>query len=192
MRLSRIVLIAPAIAAFAVVQAFAAPFVVFPKAGELASPDHRFVVRNAEREADASEFVGTFHSLWLIETATGRSRKLCDYVGVAAVTWSKDDFLVVTQYVAKTTSRAMIFSATNPDSPVVLDKPTLIRLVPYEMRPALEENNHVFIEASRLEDDVLYVRVWGYGRHDPNGFRWRCRYATWNGATSCAEEHSAR
>jgi len=75
---------------------------------------------------------------------------------------------------------------------VVLDKPTLIRLVPYEMRPALEENNHVFIEASRLEDDVLFVRVWGYGRHDPNGFRWRCQYATWNSATTCAEEHSAR
>ena len=192
MRLSRVVLIASVIVVFATVRALAAPFVLFPKAGELASPDRRFVVRNAEREAESSEFVGTFRSLWLIETATGRSRKLCDYVGVAAVAWTKGDFLVVTQYLTKRTSRALVFSPADLDNPVVLDKPTLIRLVPYELRPALEENDHVFVEASRLEDDVLHLRVWGYGRHDRNGFRWLCEYATWNGATSCTEERGSR
>ena len=62
----------------------AAPFVVFPKAGRLASQDGRFVVRNTDVEAQALDFVGAFHSLFLEETATGRTRKLCDYVGVAA------------------------------------------------------------------------------------------------------------
>jgi hypothetical protein len=45
------------ILAFEVV-AQAAPFVVFPKAGQLRSPDGRFVVRNIDREAPLSEYVG--------------------------------------------------------------------------------------------------------------------------------------
>ena len=167
-------------------EALASPFVVFPKAGELVSPDGRFVVRNAEREGSASDFVGTFHSLWLIELATGRSRKLCDYLGVAAVAWSRNDFLVVTQY-ARRTSRALIFSAVGPQEPFTLDEPTLIRLVPAELRPALRENDHVFVEASRLEEDTLHLSVWGYGRHDATGFRWRCAYDLREGVISCTE-----
>ncbi len=65
--------------------ASAGPFVLFPKAGELSSPDGSYVVRNAEPAAAATEFVGISHSLWLIDVATHRSRRLCDYLGVAAV-----------------------------------------------------------------------------------------------------------
>ena len=170
------------------VETLAAPFVVFPKAGELKSPDGRFVVRNREREGSESEFVGAFRSLWLVESATGRSRKLCDYVGLAAVAWSSDDFLVVTQYLTRRTSRALVFSTTSPEDPVVLDKPTLIHLLPVEFRPALRENDHVFVEASRVEGDTLHLRVWGYGQHDANGFRWRCQYPLPTGVVSCYEE----
>ena len=168
--------------------AAAAPFVVFPQAGQLVSPDGRFAVRNVDREAPASDLVGTFHALWLTELATGRSRKLCDYLGLAAVAWSRNDFLVVTQYLSRRTSRALVFSAAQPDDPVVLDQPTLTRLVPVELRPALRDNNHVFIEASRLEDDTLYLQVWGYGQHDANGFRWHCQYALREGTVSCVED----
>jgi hypothetical protein len=84
-----------------IVSAYAAPFVLFPKAGQLVSPDGRFVVRNREREGSDKDFIGTSHSLWIVEAASGRSRKLCDYLGVAAVAWSNNDFLVVTEYVAK-------------------------------------------------------------------------------------------
>jgi hypothetical protein len=93
--------------------AHAAPFVVFPKAGQLVSQDGRFVVRNADREAPLSEYVGTFHSLFLGDTTSGASRKLCDYVGVAAVAWAKNDLIIVTQYVSKHASRALIFSAVD-------------------------------------------------------------------------------
>lgn len=191
MRSWRIVLGLAVFAAVSWVQGLAAPFVVFPKAGELASPDGRFVVRNSEREGSASDFVGTFHSLWLVESATGSSRKLCDYSGVAAVAWSSNDFLIVTQYLAKKTSRALVFSTARPDDPVMLDKPTLIRLVPVELRPALRENDHVFIEAWRVEEGRLHLRVWGYGQHDANGFRWRCEYALRGGTVSCNEERSS-
>lgn len=187
----RIMLAVPMIVAIVIVQTLAAPFVVFPKAGELVSPDGRFVVRNAEREGSASDFVGTFHSLWLIEVATGRSRKLCDYLGVAAVAWSNNDFLVVTQYVDKKTSRALVFSAAGPEDPVMLDRPTLIRLVPAELRATLRENDHVFVEASRVEERTLHLRVWGYGQHDANGFRWRCEYVLREGVVSCTEERSS-
>ena len=172
-------------------ETLAAPFVVFPKAGTLVSPDGRFVVRSAEREGSTADFVGTFRSLWLVEVASGRARKLCDYLGVAAAAWSSNDFLVVTQYVAKKTSRALVFSTTGPEDPVMLDKPTLIHLVPVELRPALRENDHVFVEALRVEQDTLHLRVWGYGQHDASGFRWRCEYALQKGALSCIEERSS-
>jgi hypothetical protein len=182
----------PVIVAMTIVQTLATPFVVFPKAGKLSSPDGRFVVRNAERDGAASDLVGTFHSLWLIEAATGRSRKLCDYLGVAAVAWSNNDFLVVTQYVAKKTSRALVFYTGGPEDPVMLDKSTLIRLVPAELRATLRENDHVFVEASRVEAETLHLRVWGYGQHDANGFRWRCEYALWERVVSCIQERSSR
>jgi len=169
--------------------AFAAPLVVFPKAGQLVSPDGRLVVRNVEREGAGSDFVGTFHSLWLTELVTGRSRKLCDYLSFAAVAWSSKGSLVVTEYVGKRTSRAWFFSAPDLDDPVMFDKLTLTRLVPVELRPGLRGNDHVFVEASRVEENTLHLRVWGYGQHDANGFRWRCEYALHEGAVACVEVH---
>ncbi len=186
----QIILRLTVVAAMLCVETLAAPFLVFPKAGELVSPDGRFVVRNQERTASGSDFSGDFHSLWLIELATGRSRKLCDYLGVAAVAWSGNDFLVVTQYVSKKTSRALVFSTTGPEDPVILDQPTLTRLVSVELRPSLRENDHVFVEASRVGEGTLHLRVWGYGQHDIHGFRWLCEYALQQGAVSCTEEHN--
>ena len=191
MRAWRIIVGVPLIASIVTVQTLAAPVVVFPKAGALVSPDGRFVIRNAEPERAASDFVGTFHSLWLVEVATGRSRKLCDYLGVAVVGWSNKDFLVITQYVAKKTSRVLVFSAASPENPVTLDKPTLIRLVPVELRDALRQNDHVFIEASRVEEQTVHLRVRGYGERDTNGFRWRCEYALREGVVSCIEERTS-
>ena len=169
-------------------ETFASQFVVFPKASELVSPDGRFAVRSVDSEGSVSDFVGTFHSLWLIELSTGRSRKLCDYLGVASAAWSSNDLLVVTQYVGKRTSRALVFSAITQEEPVMLDKITLTRLVPAELRPALRENDHVFVEGSRVDQDTLHLTVWGYGQHDANGFRWRCEYALRERSISCTEE----
>jgi len=163
----------------------AAPFVVFPKAEHFASPDGRFVIRNSEREAPLAEFAGTFHSLLVEETASGHVRKLCDYVGVAAVAWAQNDSIIVTQYVSRRTSRAMIFAADDSRQPVVIDQPALINLVPVNLRPHLRDNDHVFVEASRVEGDILTLRVWGYGRHDADGFRWRCEYRLADGQISC-------
>jgi len=181
----------PVIAVLLLGQALAAPFVVFPKAGALASPDGRFVVRNVAREAAASDFVGTFNSLWLFDTRTGSSRKLCDYLGVAAAAWSAGNQLIVTQYVGKKSARALVFSTAAAQDPVVLDAPTLIRLLPVELRDTLRANDHVFIEGWRVEAETLYLTVWGYGGHDANGFRWRCEYSLHEGNISCAPAASA-
>lgn len=191
MRLWRIILAMAVLAWASCGESLASQFVVFPKAGELTSPDGRYVVRNSDRQGAASDFVGTFHTLWLIEASTGRSRKLCDYVGVAAVAWSNSEFLVVTQY-AKKNSRALVFSVTGTEEPVMLNAPTLFRLVPSERRVQLRENDHVFVEAARVEQDTLDLRVWGYGQHDPDGFRWRCAYALHEGTVLCTDEGSSR
>ncbi len=168
------------------VQAKAAPFVIFPKAQQLASPDGHFIVRNVDAGGSASEFVGTFHSLWLTEVSTGASRKLCDYLGVAAVAWSDQKFLVVTQYVGKKTSRTLVFAARDPDKAALLDAPTLIQLVPTELRSSLRGNDHIFIEGSDVDGDTLHLTVWGYGAQDPNGFRWNCQYAMSDARVQCA------
>jgi hypothetical protein len=110
MRIQRTWLCVTAMIAFNAV-AQAAPFVVFPKTSRLPSPDGRFVVRNTERTADPSEYVGSFHSLFLEDTANEHTRKLCDYVGVAAVAWANNNFLIVTEYLNKRTSSALIFAA---------------------------------------------------------------------------------
>lgn len=192
MRRVWLMLVAAVMLTIVIVPAPANQFVVFPKAGELVSPDGRYVVRNEENGAAGSDFVGTFRSLWLIEVATGHSRKLCDYIGVAAVAWSNNDFLIITQYLNKKTSRALVFSAAGPEESVMLDKPTLIRLVPTELRATLRENDHVFVEGSRVVGETLHLRVWGYGQHDPNGFRWRCEYSLREGGVSCAEQRSSQ
>jgi hypothetical protein len=160
---------------------------------ELTSPEGRFTVRSIDPEGSASDILGTFHSLWIFERATGRSRKLCDYIGVAAARWSSNnDWLLVTQYVGKRTSRVLIFSTARLEDPLMIDKPTLTRLVPAELRPTLRENDHVFVEGSGVEQQSLYLNVWGYGQHDPNGFRWRCEYSLREGTALCAEERGSQ
>jgi len=168
------------------------PFVLFPKAEHLRSPDGRFVVSTAQRQASASEFAGTFDSLWLTEVASGRMRKLCDYFGVAAVAWSGNDFLLVTQYVGKRASRVLVISIARPDDSVMLDSATLGRMVPLPLQTTLRQNNHVFVEAGSLESGTLYLTVWGYGSNNPKGFRWRCEYVLSEGALSCAAERGAK
>ena len=168
------------------------PFVLFPKAEHLRSPDGRFVVSTAQRQASASEFAGTFDSLWLTEVASGRARKLCDYFGVAAVAWSGNDFLLVTQYVGKRASRVLVISIARPDDSVMLDSATLGRMLPLPLQTTLRQNNHVFVEAGNLESGTLHLTVWGYGSNNPKGFRWRCEYVLNEGALSCADEQGAK
>jgi len=170
-----------------IVAAHAAPLVLFPKTGQLTSPDGRFAVHNRERDASDKEFVGTAHSLWLVEVGTGRARKLCDYLGVAAVAWSNNEFVVVTEYVARKTSRAWVFPTAAHDNAVMFDKSTLIRMVPADLRDTLRENDHVFVEASSVQEKTLHLRVWGYGPHDARGFRWSCAYDMREGTISCQQ-----
>ena len=173
------------------IQGYGAPFAMFPKSGRLISPDRRLEVRDVDQREPGSEFAGVFHSLWLVEIESGRSRKLCDYVGVAAVAWSKNDDLVVTQYLSKKTSRAMVFTAASGDEPVLIATSTLLQIVPVEMRPSLRENDHLFVEASRLEEETFYFQVWGYGQHDRNGFHWNCEYKLNAGSLRCETRKSA-
>ncbi len=167
----------------------AGPFVLFPQTHELISPDGRAILRNVDAEHPAQDFVGTFHTLWLTDTATGRTRKICDYVGLAAAAWSGNDYVLVTQYLSKKSSRALVFAAHFDQDPIVLDVTLLSRTAPDELRDQLAKNDHAFVEVSRFENNVLSVRVWGYGRHDPTGFRWNCEYATQPGTVTCTNAH---
>ena len=172
------------------IPALSGQFVVFPKANVLQSPDGRYEVRNDVAHHAATEFTGMFNSLWLVEISTGRSRKLYDYVGVAAIAWLENDFVAVTEYVGTRTSRALVFPLAHLDDPLVLDEPRLSHLLPSDLQSTLRGNEHVFIEASRIEAGKLYFNVWGYGSHDAKGFRWRCEYALEGGKTMCTEDRT--
>ena len=163
----------------------AASFSMFPNAGRLISPDGRFEVRDVEQAGAPGGLVGSSRSLWVIEIATGRSRKLCDYLGLAAVAWSKHNAILITQYVGKKTSRALIFPDVVKGDAVMLDSGELIRLLSMEWRPTLRENDHIFVEAVSLEGADFHFRVWGYGKLDPNGFRWNCKYSLMDNRASC-------
>lgn len=189
---SAVLVLAGVLATLVPQSAASGPFVLFPKAGQLTSPDGRFVVSTVQRQASASEFSGTFDSLWLTEAASGRTRKLCDYFGVAAVAWSGNDFLLVTQYVGKRASRVLVISIARPDDSVMLDSATLGRMVPLPLQTTLRQNNHVFVEAGSLESGTLRLRVWGYGPNNLSGFRWRCEYALSAGVLSCADEQATK
>jgi hypothetical protein len=181
----RHLVVAPLVLWVLAIPAMAAPFSMFPKAGRVVSPDGRYEIRDADQAGAVGQFAGTFRALWVVESATGHSRKLCDYFGLAAVAWTEKNSIIVTQYVGKKTSRALIFTSAMGGESYILDSPGLIPMVPVELRPLLRENEHLFVEASSLAGDIFRFRVWGYGKHDPNGFRWNCTYALSDGEVLC-------
>jgi len=166
-------------------RASAEQFTLFPDRKEMHSPDGRFVVRSIEHSVTANEFSGVFRTLVLEEAATGKVRKLYDYVGRVAVAWSGTDFIIVTDYVNKKTSRAMVFPVNPERDILVLDKVKMSSLIPDEQSVHLRQNDHVFVEVSSVEGTALNLRVWGYGRRDAAGFRYVCRYDLPGGTAVC-------
>ncbi len=165
------------------------PFAVFPKAGRLLSPDRRYEVRDASRAGSFSDFAGSFHSLWVFDLAGGQSRKLCDYFGTAAVAWSGNSEILITEYVSKKISRALLFHLLMTEQPIVIDEPTLLRTIDPELRQTIRGNDHVFIEAERIENGTFYFRVWGYGQHDPKEFHWNCQQRPTERMLDCSAVH---
>ena len=176
---------------FACSLAQAEQFAVFPDRKELRSPDGKFVIRSVDHVPQPHEFSGLFRSLFLENTADGSARELYHYVGRVGVAWSGNSFIIVTDYVSKKTARALVFRLDRPDEYLVLDKPGLAARIPGERRTQLERNDHVFLEVSRLEGSLLTLRVWGYGAHDPQGFRFHCVYELDQGTTTCRDTVAA-
>jgi len=162
-------------------------FATFPESRELPSPDGRYVIRNVDANPAPQQLSGVFHSLFLEEPSTGRSRKLYDYVRRVAVAWSAGNRIIVTDYTSQKNSRALVLAADESFEPVVIDKPSLEAALPAGQRACLSKNDHVFVEASSLQGDALVFRVWGYGAQDANGFRLICQYDLARSAVSCGE-----
>jgi hypothetical protein len=162
-------------------------FAVFPDRKELRSPDGRYVIRSVEHTGQAQEITGVFRTLVLQEVSTGRSRGLFNYLGPVGVAWSGNNFVIVTEYVSKKTSRALVLRLDRPNEYQVIDKPHLAMQLHDERRAQLERNDHVYVEVSRIDGIVLTLRVWGYGAHDPQAFRFQCAYDLAVGTASCRE-----
>jgi hypothetical protein len=48
------------------------------------------------------------------------------------------------------------------------------------------------VEALKIRDRILGLRVWGYGTHDPRGFRLSCELELNNGSATCSEKGEQR
>jgi hypothetical protein len=160
-------------------------FTIFPDRKELRFPGGLYVVRSVDHVAKTGEFSGLFRTLIVEEASTGRVRKLYDYVGRVAVAWSRKDYIIVTDYVNKKTSRAIVFPVAADRDGLIVDKTQLIPLLPEAQHVHLEQNDHVFVEASSVTGRELSLRVWGYGRRDTAGFRYSCKYDLILGTAVC-------
>jgi hypothetical protein len=152
------------------------PFVVFPDSKELQSPDKRFVIRSIEHTASPGEFSGLFRSLTIEDTVAGTIRGLHNYSGRVAVAWSGNNYIVVTEYLGKRTSRALVFRLDRPLEYIAINKTSLLPHISDELKARMEGNDHVYVEVSRIENGILALKVWGYGNHDPKGFGFGCVY----------------
>lgn len=189
MRFLRSSLVAVLFAGIALSMALGETFATFPNQKELASADHRYVLRSMDPVKEAADFTGTFHSLVVEDRVTGQSRKLFDYVQKIAVAWS-DKRVVATDYHGRRGSRALVFSVDPNSEGYMVDRNDLAERVP-EIQPQLHYNDHVFIEAVRVEGSLFEMRVWGYGTRDRNGFRYRCTLNLDRGNASCQEQPRA-
>ena len=102
------------------------------------STDGQFVLRSVDHVARPGEFAGVFGTLLVEDVSTGKVRKLYDYVGHVA--WSGSDFIIVTDYVNKKTSRAIVFPVAPDRDGLVIDKTQLIPLLPEQQHLQLEQN----------------------------------------------------
>lgn len=173
------------------VRAGADPFAIFPGQAELCSPDGHYVIRSEELSGPRSEFTGMFHALVLQRVGTGEGRTLYTYVGRVAVAWAGNSQILLTDYVSKRCSRAVVLYTDPMVEPVVLDKVRLERMLPWSLGAHLRENDHAFVEATRLDGTALMLSVWGYGAKDPQGFRWDCQYDLNVGVAFCREKGGA-
>jgi hypothetical protein len=173
----------------AVSVARAEPFVTFPEQKEFVSPDGRYVLRSIDPPRDSSNFSWTFHTLVLEDRVTGKSRRLYDYLHKVAVAWSGNR-IIATDYVSRRAARALVFSTAPMADAYLIDSTALADRIPLPLASHLRLNDHVFVEAVRLEGDTLVLRAWGYGAHDPGGFRLACRLNLDQAGAAC--EASAR
>lgn len=163
-------------------------FATFPGAAtELPSRDGQFLVRSISYGTAPGSISGKFHALVLEERRTGKSHKLCDYLGKIMVFWTADNVLVVNDYYTDMGARVLLFVTDETIPPVAIDKNLLLRLLDPITGRHLLGNNHVFIAASKLEGDTLALRLWGYGAQDANGFGFSCEYSLAHNTASCAQ-----
>jgi hypothetical protein len=119
-------------------------------------------VRSVDHVSRPGEFPGVFRTLIVEEVSTGRVRKLYDYVGHVALAWSGNDFILVTDYVNKKTSRAIVFPVAPERDGLVVHKTQLIPLLPEEQQVHLEQNDHVFgsVECGRKSAEIAGMGLW--------------------------------
>jgi hypothetical protein len=164
-------------------------FVTFPDStNELPSPDGQFLVRSTNYAATTGVFSGKFHALFLEEHRTGKSRKLCDYLGKVAVSWVAADIIVVNEYYTARGARALVFATDETISAVVIDRNRLVKLLDPITSRRLLGNDHVYVEAYKLDGNILSLRLWGYGSQDAKGFNFSCDYILNRDAATCWEK----
>jgi hypothetical protein len=136
---------------------------------EVRSPNGRDVIENVDADS------GPFHSLILRDLRSSTSRSLLQYQRYVDVLWSKDgDKILVNDHGASDHTDCLVF-VIRPEI-MKFDVGRVI-LQQYPRDRHFTGNHHLRFEGREWRsNDVVRVRVSGYGDTDPAGFRMLFEY----------------
>lgn len=155
---------------------------------ELASPDKRWVLQDIDRDQEPN------HSIFLKDTTTGKTRKICDYERSASVVWSPDSrHFALNDYAGSNFSETSVLSVdeTVPKIDVqdeILDQDERLR-----ERITLVGLGHDYFGVVRwLDAHRVVVHHWGHNDEPPLGDFCACYVYTLGGTVQkCAHEPKA-
>jgi hypothetical protein len=165
---------------------WAQQFAVFPDRKELRSPGGRFVIRSVEHCRKA------LRAQRRVPIVDPGGYDNGDLARPLSLPWPCGrrpgaNFIIVTDYASKRTSRALIFRIDQPNEYTIIDKPHLTAQLPAQFRPHFDGNDHVYLEG--VEDRRRYSDTPGVGVPNSRqaGFRSPCGYHLNERRASCGE-----
>jgi len=134
---------------------------------ETRSPDGRYTVRNLD-----DPHTQPAHSLTLIDSRSGKQRKIYEYGRHVDVLWSPaSNALVINDYGGSDFSRAVLLALPAQESKVNLWDELIRFLRPQRTARGALENDHVYLTVEKwLNGHEFRCKLTGYGQANPKGF----------------------
>ncbi len=158
---------------------------VFPGLSSQAmSPNKDFLIENVDSQNEEdSDILGGNHALFLINILTGKRKHLHAYERHVEVWWSPTgSYVLVNDYRGSDSATPLIFMIDEDTTCIALEKELAQQA---QNNSHIWKNHHVYITGSEwIAQDVLKVKIEGYGDVDPDGFTLWFEYHIGKGFTA--------